>query len=115
MFGAQVKGRGTSGEATPPQDLFSYFVPSCRQGEEWYRHRRVVSRKTLRPRDVQEYCAEMSAVAADFTRHLRRVSEPHAGVVPELHHQLFKWALECEFTHNLLLPASFVNLFCLEW
>ena len=66
-----------------------------RQGEEWYRHRTVLIKKTLRPKEVQEYCGAMSTVADDFMHRLRGIV--HSGaILPKLDQELFKWALECE-------------------
>ena len=65
-----------------------------RQGEEWHRHRTVLSKKLLRPKEVHEYIAPMNVVGNDFMKRLEKLRQPD-GVVPNLEHEVFKWAMEC--------------------
>ena len=76
------------------------------QGEEWYRHRTVLSRKLLRPIEVQRYVQPMDVVANDFMKRLHRVRDPHTGTIPRLEHEVFKWAMECKSKHTNTASAE---------
>src|SRR6218665_840580 len=69
-----------------------------RQGEEWYRIRAVVSKKMLRPYEVFKHVGPMDETAADFVQHIERKRQDD-GSIPDLEHEIFKWALECKFYH----------------
>lgn len=63
------------------------------QGEEWYRHRAVVSKKMLRPFEVFKHIGPMDETATDFVQHIDRKKQDN-GMIPDLEHEIFKWALE---------------------
>jgi len=71
-----------------------------RQGEEWYRPRRVLSRKLLPLSEVLAYVDVMDQVADDFIQRLcrvrRQLSHHHTDdISTSLEHELQQWALEC--------------------
>ena len=66
-----------------------------RQGEEWYRHRVVLSKKLLRPKEVTEFCGDMSLVADDFIKRMAKVQLPDHSI-HKFEYEVFKWALECK-------------------
>ena len=71
-----------------------------RQGEEWYRPRRVFSRKLLPLNEVLAYVDVMDQVADDFVQRLSRVrrqlSHHHIDdTSTSLEHELFKFGIEC--------------------
>lgn len=63
------------------------------QGEEWYRIRAVVSKKMLRPYEVFKHVGPMDETATDFVQHIERKRQDD-GSIPDLEHEIFKWALE---------------------
>ena len=73
------------------------------QGDEWYRHRSVLSRKLLRPIEVQHYIQPMNVVANDFMKRLKRIRDPQQETIPKFEHEVFKWALECKRKTSQLL------------
>ena len=74
-------------------NLITIFA-RCRQGEEWHRHRSVLSKKMLRPQEVVAYCRPMNDVADDFIDHLKKLRTAD-GLIPDMEMQFFRWALEC--------------------
>ena len=55
----------------------------------------MLSKKLLRPKEVHEYIAPMNDVSNDFMTRLRKIRQQD-GTVPNLEHELFKWAMECK-------------------
>ena len=68
----------------------------ARQGEEWHRHRTVLSKKLLRPKEVHEYIAPMNVVSNDFMTRLTKIRNSDA-TIPNMDHEIFKWAMEGAF------------------
>ena len=66
-----------------------------RQGEEWHKHRSVVSKKMLKIKEVLDYCDEMDTVADDFMKHLMTRRNQHFEI-NDLEANIFKWAMECK-------------------
>ncbi|XP_063428230.1 cytochrome P450 10-like [Mytilus trossulus] len=63
------------------------------QGEEWHKHRTVVSKKMLKMKEVLNYCGEMDTVADDFMQHLASRRDNHHEI-QGLETDIFKWAME---------------------
>ena len=54
----------------------------------------MLSKKLLRPKEVHEYIAPMNVVGNDFMKRLEKLRQAD-GAVPNLEHEVFKWAMEC--------------------
>ena len=70
-----------------------------RQGEEWHRPRRVLSRKMLPLNEVLPYVDVMEQVADDFVERLARVRHQlsdHTDSSTTLELELLQFALECK-------------------
>ena len=67
-------------------------------GPEWYKHRSVLSKRMLRPKEVADYASGFNEIITDFIRRLRSVREPSGSEkeneVCELDKELFKWSFE---------------------
>ena len=67
-------------------------------GPEWYKHRSVLSKKMLRPKQVADYASGFNEIITDFIQRLRTVREPidseKANEVCGLDNELFKWSFE---------------------
>ncbi|NWR82158.1 CP27B protein, partial [Centropus unirufus] len=83
---------------------------SCREGEEWQRLRRLLSRWLLRPGVAEAHAGPVAAVVADLVRRLRHQRQCHPqGLVPDIASEFYKFGLEGIST---VLFAS--RLGCLE-
>ncbi|CAG2253475.1 Cytochrome P450 10 [Mytilus edulis] len=69
------------------------LVQYHQQGEEWHKHRTVVSKKMLKMKEVLGYCGEMDTVADDFMKHLVSRRDNHYEI-QGLETDIFKWAME---------------------
>ena len=74
-------------------------VFSCSQGVEWYRHRAVLNKKMLLPKEVLNYLEPMEEVATDFVSRLHNV-RCSDGRIKNIEMEIFMWALECEYSCN---------------
>ena len=67
-------------------------------GPEWYKHRSVLSKRMLRPKEVADYASVFNEIISDFFHRLRIVREPDgsekANEVCGLDNELFKWSFE---------------------
>ena len=67
-------------------------------GPEWYKHRSVLSKRMLRPKQVADYACGFNEIITDFIRRLRTIREPvdseKANEVCGLDNELFKWSFE---------------------
>ena len=73
-----------------------------RQGEEWYKYRKILIQKMLPLPEILQYVDSMDQVGTDFMTRLRDLqSESRDGVISRLEHEVFKWALECTKNINL--------------
>ena len=84
-----------------------------RQGEEWYRPRRVLSRKMLPLNEVLAYIDVMDQVADDFIERLRRVRHQLSDLTDAsstLEHELFKFAIECMCSFTAFALSLSLNL-----
>ena len=67
-------------------------------GSEWYKHRSVLSKRMLRPKEVADYASGFNEIITDFIHRLRTVREPSGSKkeneVCELDKELFKWSFE---------------------
>ena len=67
-------------------------------GPEWYKHRSVLSKRMLRPKEVADYASGFNEIITDFIHRLRTVREPSGSKkeneVCELDKELFKWSFE---------------------
>ncbi|KAJ7340048.1 hypothetical protein OS493_002771 [Desmophyllum pertusum] len=68
------------------------------EGPEWYKHRSVLSKRMLRPKEVADYASGFNEIITDFIHRLRTVREPSGSEkeneVGELDSELFKWSFE---------------------
>ena len=68
------------------------------EGPEWYKHRSVLSKRMLRPKEVAEYASGFNQIIMDFIHRLRTVREPGGSEkeneICELDKELFKWSFE---------------------
>ncbi len=67
-------------------------------GPEWYKHRSVISKRMLRPKEVADYASGFNEIITDFIDRLRTVREPSGSKkeneVCDLDKELFKWSFE---------------------
>ena len=67
-------------------------------GPEWYKHRSVLSKRMLRPKEVADYASGFNEIITDFIHRLRTVREPSGSEkeneVCDLDNELFKWSFE---------------------
>ena len=67
-------------------------------GPEWYKHRSVLSKRMLRPKEVADYTSGFNQIITDFIHRLRTVREPSGSEkeneVCDLDNELFKWSFE---------------------
>ena len=67
-------------------------------GPEWYKHRSVLSKRMLRPKDVADYASGFNEIITEFIHRLRTVREPSGSEkeneICELDKELFKWSFE---------------------
>ena len=67
-------------------------------GTEWYKHRSVLSKRMLRPKEVADYASGFNEIITDFIHRLRIVREPSGSEkeneVCDLDKELFKWSFE---------------------
>ena len=77
------------------------FCFVCRQGEEWWRIRRVLSQRMLKPKLVSEFEGDLNHVLRDMVVRLRSIrdTEGHEHLTAALPNELYKWAFECESLH----------------
>ncbi|KAL9957729.1 hypothetical protein ACROYT_G034665 [Oculina patagonica] len=67
-------------------------------GPEWYKHRSVISKRMLRPKEVADYASGFNEIITDFIYRLQTVREPDGSEkeneVCDLDKELFKWSFE---------------------
>ena len=67
-------------------------------GPEWYKHRSVLSKRMLQPKEVADYASGFNEIITDFIHRLRTVREPSGSEkeneVCDLDKELFKWSFE---------------------
>ena len=67
-------------------------------GPEWYKHRSVISKRMLRPKEVADYATGFNEIITDVIHRLRTVREPGGSEkeneVNDLDKELFKWSFE---------------------
>lgn len=68
-------------------------------GHEWYRHRSVISKRILRPKELVSYSPMFNDVVSDFMVRFEKVKEENVGTefeneVKNLNKELFKWSFE---------------------
>ena len=67
-------------------------------GPEWYKHRSVLNKRMLRPKEVADYASGFNQIISDFIYRLRTVREPSGSEkeneVCDLDNELFKWSFE---------------------
>ena len=78
---------------------------NCRNGEEWYRIRRILNMKMLRPKVTEGYAEPLNDVASDLVAQIKAIRGTD-GVIPSLEDELFKWSLECKSVTSLLVQLS---------
>ena len=65
---------------------------------DWYKYRRVWSKRMLRPKEVAEYASPFNEIVTDFIERLRKIREPFGSTreneVQGLDNELFKWSFE---------------------
>ena len=78
------------------EGLHSYTIVCNRRGEEWYKVRRILNMKMLKPKVIGEYAQGFNEVSSDLLSGLKRTRDDE-GLIPNIKDELFKWSLECEF------------------
>ena len=67
-------------------------------GPEWYKHRSVLSKRMLRPKEVADYAPGFNEIITDFIHRLRTVRGPSGSEkeneVCDIDNELFKWSFE---------------------
>ncbi|XP_068725388.1 cytochrome P450 10-like [Montipora capricornis] len=66
---------------------------SSLHGEEWYRIRRILNMKMLKPTVTEGYVEPLNDVAADLLSQMKATRDAD-GIIPSLQDELFKWSLE---------------------
>ena len=69
-----------------------------KNGEEWYKHRSVISKRILRPKELAQYIPELNEIVDYFVSRLRLIRHPSGtekeNEIPDLDQELFKWSFE---------------------
>ena len=76
-----------------------------RHGEEWYKVRRILNMKMLKPKVIGEYAQGLNEVSSDLLSRLKQTRDDE-GLIPNIQDELFKWSLECESSK----PFSFEEI-----
>ena len=79
-----------------------FFGNYCRNGEEWYRIRRILNMKMLMPKVTEGYAEQLNDVASDLVAQMKAIRGAD-GIVPSLQDELLKWSLECKLVTSLLV------------
>ncbi|XP_068675903.1 cytochrome P450 10-like [Montipora capricornis] len=95
------RNEGKWPQREPPFPLWEKYkqernrVPgvSTLQGEEWYRIRRILNMKMLRPKVTEGYAEPLNDVVADLLSQIKTIRDAD-GIIPSLQDELFKWSLE---------------------
>ena len=84
--------------------LFNYYRETRKKpagvffldGEEWYKHRNVINKRILRPKELEFYVPELNKIIDDLVNRLRnlRGSQGLENEIPDLENELFKWSFE---------------------
>lgn len=66
--------------------------------EEWYKHRSVISKRILRPKEITEYVPTFNEIITDFISRLRGIRDPvgkeRENEILQLDNELFRWSFE---------------------
>ena len=65
-------------------------------GPDWYKHRRGVNERMMKPKNVAEYDTAFNEIVTDFITRLEKLRGSHGleNEVPFLEKELFKWSFE---------------------
>lgn len=63
------------------------------RGEEWYKVRRILNMKMLKPKVIGEYAQGLNEVSSDLLSRLKQTRDDE-GLIPNIQDELFKWSLE---------------------
>ena len=67
-------------------------------GKEWHKHRSVISKRMLRPKEVADYVPVLNEIITDFIARLRKLRNPvgteRENEILDLDNELFKWSFE---------------------
>ena len=67
-------------------------------GEKWQKHKRIMSRKMLRPPDINQYIPKINDIASEMVERISKIrnnaKEENWHEVNELDMELFKWSFE---------------------
>lgn len=77
----------------------------CRQGEEWHRFRSLLSKKMLRPKEIEQYNPQLNAVTSDFVQRLDSIRMTDNKVYG-LEMEIFKWAMESKIFNTTVFEFS---------
>ncbi|ROL50455.1 Sterol 26-hydroxylase, mitochondrial [Anabarilius grahami] len=78
-----------------------------REGEKWYKLRRVLNKRMLHPKDSVQYGDVVNAVVTDFIKriyYLREMS-PTGDLVPNLTNELYRFSLEARKMIDMKMKA----------
>lgn len=90
-------------------NICTFLCQQSRQGEEWFKIRRILNMKMLKTKVVGEYSQQLNDVATDLLSHMKKTRDPN-GIVPSIQQQLFKWSLECELIGSHVSLSRRCNL-----
>ena len=76
-----------------------------RRGEEWYKVRRILNMKMLKPKVIGEYAQGLNEVSSDLLSRLKQTRDDE-GLIPNIQDELFKWSLECESSKPFFFKRS---------
>ena len=80
---------------TSSAKMFYLLTFLCRDGEEWHRNRKPISKFIMMPRKMAEYYKPFNDVASDYVD-LIRVQRQEDNLLRDLTLSLNKWSMECE-------------------
>lgn len=110
--GLASSGRVDGGDTSDPPTLVS-----CRKGEAWRSDRLLLNKEVLSPQAVESFVPLLSAVGEDFVRRARaQVGQSgRERWTADFTHELFRFALECEYWGTFFPPHRTPLAGCPRW
>ncbi|XP_064630613.1 cytochrome P450 27C1-like [Lineus longissimus] len=63
--------------------------------DTWWRYRKAIHKKMMRPKSVNEYGEQLDQVMVDLVEHIKRVKTKGDGIfVPNLANEFYRWGME---------------------
>eukprot|EP00795_Rhopilema_esculentum_P015013 gene15013-6172_t len=63
-------------------------------GEKWHKHKSLMSKKMLRPLEVNQYIPRINCIASEMVERISKVRDSNTFEVDEIDMELFKWSFE---------------------